>query len=313
VVKPTRESTVRILCDDKESVLGTVVGPEGWILTKASELTGKLVCQLWDGRKLPARVVGVQDVYDLAMLKIETKGLRPVEWRESQLAPVGNWLATPGLGENPLAVGIVSVGARKNPGKLGAPLETSKRGYLGVLLEAADEGLKIGSVQPGTPAEKAGLKKDDLVLSLAGQPVREVEAFSSLVQSYHAGDVVVVRVRRGEQEKDIKVTLAPRPPNSNRMDVQNRMGGDLSKRRSGFPVHLQHDTILKPKDCGGPLVDLDGKAIGINIARAGRTETLALPSEAVLPLLAELKSGKLAAKEVTVPRVIGKKPQAKGN
>jgi serine protease Do len=86
------------------------------------------------------------------------------------------------------------------------------------------------------------------------------------------------------------------------MDVQNRMGGDLSKRRSGFPVFLQHDTILKPKDCGGPVVDLDGKAIGINIARAGRTDTLALPSEAIQPLLAELKSGKLSLKELTATK-----------
>src|SRR5262249_11927645 len=49
--------------------------------------------------------------------------------------------------------------------------------------------------------------------------------------------------------------------------------------------------------CGGPLVDLDGKTVGINIARAGRTETYAIPSEEVQALLADLKSGKLTGKE----------------
>lgn len=57
---------------------------------------------------------------------------------------------------------------------------------------------------------------------------------------------------------------------------------------------LRTDCALVGGDSGGPLVDLDGKVIGINIARAGRTETLAIPAEAVKPLLDDLKSGKLA-------------------
>jgi serine protease Do len=57
---------------------------------------------------------------------------------------------------------------------------------------------------------------------------------------------------------------------------------------------LQHDTVIRPADCGGPLVDLDGKAVGINIARAGRTESYAIPAEDVIALIAELKSGRLA-------------------
>jgi serine protease Do len=44
-------------------------------------------------------------------------------------------------------------------------------------------------------------------------------------------------------------------------------------------------------------VDLDGKVIGINIARAGRTESYAIPSEDVRRVLPELMSGKLAPKE----------------
>jgi serine protease Do len=77
------------------------------------------------------------------------------------------------------------------------------------------------------------------------------------------------------------------------------MGGALSDRRNGFPIILQHDAALRPSDCGGPLVDLDGKVVGINIARAGRTETYAAPTQAVLPLLYDLMSGKLAPKRST--------------
>ena len=56
---------------------------------------------------------------------------------------------------------------------------------------------------------------------------------------------------------------------------------------------LQHDTFLKPAEVGSPVVSLNGKAIGINIARAGRPQTLVLPSEVLVPILDEMKAGKL--------------------
>ncbi len=52
--------------------------------------------------------------------------------------------------------------------------------------------------------------------------------------------------------------------------------------------------MLKPQECGGPVIDLDGKAVGVNIARAGRVESYAIPSEVLKPLLHDLMSGKLA-------------------
>ena len=73
------------------------------------------------------------------------------------------------------------------------------------------------------------------------------------------------------------------------------MGGELSGRRTGFPAVLQTDMVVEPKDCGGPVVDLDGKVLGINIARAGRVETWILPSENIRPLLDDLKAGKSTA------------------
>jgi serine protease Do len=42
---------------------------------------------------------------------------------------------------------------------------------------------------------------------------------------------------------------------------------------------LQHDVQGTSKTVGGPLVDLDGKCIGMNIARANRAESFAIPIE----------------------------------
>src|SRR5438034_10391905 len=74
------------------------------------------------------------------------------------------------------------------------------------------------------------------------------------------------------------------------------MGSALSSRRNGYPSILQHDSVVKPTDCGGPIVDLDGKVIGINICRAGRVESWAVPAEAIQPLLFDLMAGKLPTK-----------------
>src|SRR5437868_11887239 len=48
VVARPSQSTARILCDGKEAALGTIVAADGWIVTKASLLKGKIVVKLKD-------------------------------------------------------------------------------------------------------------------------------------------------------------------------------------------------------------------------------------------------------------------------
>ena len=52
-----------------------------------------------------------------------------------------------------------------------------------------------------------------------------------------------------------------------------------------FPTILQHDSVLAATDCGGPILYLEGRVVGINICRAGRVETYAVPAEVIQPLL----------------------------
>ena len=297
VVAEAARSTVRVLCDEKDAALGAVVGADGWILTKASELQGRIVCHLSDGREFPARIVGRKGDFDLAMLKIEAKGLTPVRWRESKADPVGNWLATPGMDDIPVAVGVMSVAARTITGR-----ELKRRslsgGFLGITVAPAKNGVKVAGVAENSAAEKAGFEVDDLILTVAGESITNVDALFRALGRTRPREVVVIRVLRDGKELELKPTLGKRPDELiGREDRMNKLGSDLSIRRTGFPVIFQHDTVLAPTDCGGPIVDLDGKVIGINIARAGRTETYAIPSEAVQPLLDDLKSGKLAPKK----------------
>jgi serine protease Do len=303
VAKPS-ESTVRVLADGKEVAFGTIVDANGWILTKWSEIEhkrDKITVRLKDGTVLKAEIKGVMDdekakaAYDLAMLKVEAADLTPIEWANSKIATVGRWVASPGLGANPVAVGVVSVATRKWAAQDQPPkLDVSKSGYLGVgNLQDAEDGVKVGDVPAKTPAEKAGLKANDIIYEAAGRKTNDTETLINTIGRLKPGDEVLLRVRRGEEDLEITVKLAPRPKNL-QGNPQETMGTTLSRRRGGFPIILQHDSGVRPEDCGGPLVDLDGKTVGINIARAGRTETYAIPAETIQPLLADLKSGKLA-------------------
>src|SRR5439155_20009121 len=128
------------------------------------------------------------------------------------------------------------------------PPDVSKSGYLGVQLEPGDDGVRIAQVMPDTAAAKAGLKANDIVIALEGKKHTEPESFIQEMAKRKPGDVVNMTIRRGEDEKDYKVTLGKRPPNSNRGDMQDSMGSALSSRRAGYPVILQHDSVIKPSD-----------------------------------------------------------------
>ncbi|OAI48360.1 hypothetical protein AYO44_07235 [Planctomycetaceae bacterium SCGC AG-212-F19] len=293
VVARPSQSTVRIKCDGKDAALGTIVAADGYLLTKFSELKGKITCVLRDGRELEVTVVGVHDKFDVAMLHIDAKDLKTIEWAPSKAAPVGNWVASAGTGENPVAIGVVSVATRNLTSKGAAPAPSPTSGYLGVGLDTDAPGVKIQQVLDGTGAQKAGLKVGDQILAVNGEKMDGAETFMAALQRLKAGDVVTLKIHRDEKDMELKATLGKRPNNTSRGDFQNSLGSELSSRRTGFPTILQHDSVLRPVDCGGPLVDLEGKAIGLNVARAGRTETYAVPSEALLPILADLRNGKL--------------------
>lgn len=309
VAKPA-EATVRVLSDGKEVALGVVVAADGWVLTKAHDLSQPIECRLKDGRTFAARWIGHHKDHDLALLRIDAKGLPTVPLADSKGTPVGNWVACAGTGEHPVAFGVVSVATRNVEGK-GPASANPRSGYLGIALDPSPEGLRIIQVIPKSAADKAGLKVDDIILTLEGKAVsREPQEFIAKMQKTRPGQLVKLRIKRDELELDIQVKLDKRP--FNRGDFQNALGSDLSSRRSGYPVILQFDGVVKPADCGGPLVNLDGQVIGLTISRAGRTETYAIPAEAIKPLLADLKSGKLPPPKED-PRPVQKNEQPKKN
>jgi S1-C subfamily serine protease len=70
----------------------------------------------------------------------------------------------------------------------------------------------IEDVVPGSPAEKAGLRADDLVSFIDGEPVVSIKAFNEYIKkNTRAGTVIQLEVRRGESLESVKLTLDAPP------------------------------------------------------------------------------------------------------
>ena len=70
-----------------------------------------------------------------------------------------------------------------------------------------DDGVRVSGVRAGTPAEKAGLQKGDLIVAFDGIEVRTLQDYATLLFSHKPGDQVVVSVVRGDQKLDLTATL----------------------------------------------------------------------------------------------------------
>jgi serine protease Do len=230
-------------------------------------------------------------------LKIDAENLIPVRWARDGSPAVGSFLATAGTAGEPLAIGVLSVGPRT----IAAP-----SGVLGIAVGQADEGPRVEQVLEGTSAARAGLQANDVIMRINDRVVTTREALIDMVGAFRPGDRVQLKVRRGEEVLDISTTLGNRM-NGSRRDFQNRLGGELSERRGGFAKAIQHDTVLRPRECGGPLVDLDGRVVGVNIARAERVASYAIPAPVVLDVLDELMPQAVARKDS--PRPVKTEPR----
>jgi len=283
IASSSARSTVAILCDGKQVALGAVVDAAGYVVTKASELASGARCRFRDGTSAAAAVVAKDDRNDLALLKVSAKGLKPIAWADDDDPAVGSWVITPGLDDVPVSIGVVSVARRK-----GRSARRPNRGFLGISFPQTGSDARVGQVIPRTGAARAGLKVNDVIVKVDDKPVANRNALLSLLSKTKAKQKVTLRIRRGGKELDVSATLGLFP--TGRFNPQQYVGGALSERRSGFESIIQHDSTLLPNQCGGAALDVDGKAVGINISRAGRVESYILPASLAKKLIARLKA-----------------------
>jgi serine protease Do len=270
---------------------GVIVSPDGYILTNNHVLEGadKIEVSVGkNGKPYIARKVGGDVRTDIAVLKIEAKGLAPITFSDSdnlrsgdiviavgnpfgltrsatmgvvsaigrntqmsQLADLGNFIQTDAainMGNSGGAlvdyqgrlVGINTAIFSRTGGNQGigfsVPSNMARsvmeslikhgrvlRGFLGVGLQDLDEALQkefntepgigalITEVQQGTPAQKAGLREYDVVLSVNGKKVESVQDLRLTVAGMQPGAKVNLQISRERKPLEITVQLAEKP------------------------------------------------------------------------------------------------------
>jgi serine protease Do len=93
-------------------------------------------------------------------------------------------------------------------GEIGIHVQTLTPNMAGGLGLAMDQGVIVSDVIPGSPAETAGLKIQDIILSMDGKPVGSLPVFGLYMLMARAGDRMKIRVLRGGEEMQMEVLVA---------------------------------------------------------------------------------------------------------
>jgi membrane-associated protease RseP (regulator of RpoE activity) len=211
---------------------------------------------------------------------------------------LGDAVISVGRGMAPLALGFRGLGPYMSGGS-----DAASRAYLGFGLRRpkADEatgapagvGQVVERVLPGSGAAEAGIAEGDVILAVDGVPADSPEAVAAPVRSHAPGEQVSVDFMHAGERRTVKMRLL-RPPFRDMRDAMSQ-GAVLSRRATGFGEVIAHDGIVPAQYMGGPVVDSGGHVVGINIARADRMKTYALPARRVRAsleaMLARVKAG----------------------
>jgi len=259
--------------------------PDGFLLTSAHVVagpgrTGRAT--FVDGRELSWRVVGVDRLTDLAVLRAEGDGLIPATLGEAEKLRVGQLVVAIGnpngfagsvtagvvsaLGRSlPARAGrtvrhidnVIQTDAALNPGNSGGALVDSSARVIGINTAVAGVGLglavpinratrqivgtlmrdgrvrrawigiaagprplppharvrvgrsagvEVVDVSQGSPAQRAGLRAEDLIVELGGEPIERVDDVQRRMTREAIGRPMGIRILRGDRWLDLEVS-----------------------------------------------------------------------------------------------------------
>jgi serine protease Do len=262
---------------------GVIVSADGYIVTNNHVVDGadSIMVILPDTKKeLKAKVIGVDPRTDIAVIKVEEKGLAMIAFADSSKVREGDVvfaIGNPfGVGEtvtqgivsalNKSGIGIndyenfIQTDASINPGNSGGALVDSKgslvgistaiisptgqnngigfaipsnmvkkiakdlvekgkveRGRVGIVMKdmsekerkyyGRDTGVIVMDIEKGSPAESAGLKRGDLIVSVNGAPVESGGALKNHIGTLGADSSVALDILRGGKKILVNLKL----------------------------------------------------------------------------------------------------------
>lgn len=118
-----------------------------------------------------------------------------------------------------------------------------RRGWLGVRVQPltrdfaeaygleSEEGAVIGDVVQGSPADRAGLRRGDVVISLAGKPVRDYRDLVVAVRQHLAGDRIEMQIIREGRKMKISAKLTTSPGSVPAEEGSESTGNDQTEKK----------------------------------------------------------------------------------
>ncbi|MFQ5640785.1 MAG: Do family serine endopeptidase [bacterium] len=135
------------------------------------------------------------------------------------------------------------------------------RGYLGVVVNTPDDemaealglhdhkGALVQEVQKGTPADKAGLKRLDVIVELDGKKVEDHYALTNMIGSYAPGSRIRLKIIRDGRPRRLEVALDERPGFEEKISSQSHEGKMLE--RLGLELSNLTDRLAERYDYEG--------------------------------------------------------------
>src|SRR5262249_14052792 len=118
---------------------------------------------------------------------------------------------------------------------------SGRGGELGVrIVDAASGGVEIDDVQPDSAAEKAGLKRGDVIVEFDGERVRSGRQFARLVQETPAGRTVKATIMRDGKRQDVQVTPTEGSSSGSALFLDKFGPGIEAYRGRAFGPDLDH-------------------------------------------------------------------------
>ncbi|WP_225033405.1 DegQ family serine endoprotease [Paraburkholderia sp. XV] len=265
---------------------GFILSADGYVMTNAHVIddADTIYVTLTDKREFKAKLIGVDDRTDVAVVKINATNLPTVPIGDSNKVRVGEWVVAIGSPfglENTVTAGIVSAKGRDtgdylpfiqtdvavNPGNSGGPLINMQGeviginsqiysrtgGFMGIsfaipideAMRVADQlktagkvtrgriavaigevtkdvadslglpkaqGALVSSVEPGGPADKAGVQPGDIILKFNGHNVDTATDLPRMVGDTKPGTKATITLWRKGQTRELPVTVAEMQP-----------------------------------------------------------------------------------------------------
>ena len=297
---------------------GFIITKDGYIVTNYHVVEGasSVKITLHSGEMYDAKIIGGDEDYDIAVVKIEASDLMPVVLGDSSKLMIGETIAAIGnpLGELTFSMsqGIVScvdrainvdgtpfnmiqVDCSINPGNSGGPLVNTYGEVVGIvsakyssyssttvegigfaipindvvaMIEdimtngfvtnkpfigitpgtmtkqmaqqyryTISEGVFVYSVEPGSAADKAGLKMGDVITKIDDKEIRDTADLTAAKKSYSAGDTATFTIYRAGETMEVSLTFDVTPEDTTAEEPQSETpqnGGSYNPSGGGY-------------------------------------------------------------------------------